>query len=104
MKPTKIKVEKDLLKISWKDDNISDIPLNLLRDECPCAGCKGETILWKKFDPLEKQNREAEGRYKIAAVSAVGGYAIQIKWEDGHDTGIYSWEYLIELNGKMNKT
>lgn len=104
MKPIKIKVEKDLLKISWNDGSNSGIPLNLLRDECPCAGCKGETILWKKFDPLEKQNREAVGRYKIAAVSTVGSYAIQVNWEDGHDTGIYSWEYLRELKSKMDKT
>jgi DUF971 family protein len=35
--------------------------------------------------------------YKIKNIETVGDYAIQITWDDGHNTGIYSWEYLSEL-------
>ena len=39
--------------------------------------------------------------YKISNINIVGGYAIQITWKDGHDTGFYSWEYLKTLEDGM---
>ena len=35
--------------------------------------------------------------YKIKNIELVGSYAVQITWKDGHNTGIYSWEYLKKL-------
>lgn len=99
MKPVKLKIDKEYLKIIWSDRREDEISLRILRDECPCAGCKGETILWKKFEPLEEHDKDADGRYNIAAMTTIGGYAVQVAWKDGHDTGIYSWEYLRNLSG-----
>jgi DUF971 family protein len=97
MNPVQIKVkEKVRLLIKWKDESESTISLKYLRDECPCANCKGETILLKTYRP-PKPSVITPDMYKIKNIETVGDYAIQITWEDGHNTGIYSWEYLYEL-------
>lgn len=97
MKPLQIKIlEKKFLFIKWDDSTKSKIGLKYLRDECPCANCKGETILLKTFRPPKPNILSAE-MYIVQNIQLVGGYAIQIIWKDGHDTGIYSWEYLKKL-------
>jgi len=97
MKPFQIKVkDKAKLFIKWEDDSESTISLKYIRDECPCAGCKGETILLKTYRPPKPSVITPE-MYKIKNIETVGDYAIQITWEDRHNTGIYSWEYLSEL-------
>ncbi len=96
MKPKKIKIEKDKLQIIKQDDTSLYIDIKYLRDECPCADCKGETILFKTYLP-EKPAVQHPDMYKVSKIELVGGYAIQITWKDGHDTGIYSWEYLEQL-------
>ena len=101
MKPKKIEIKDNNLVIEWDDDSKSLISLKYLRDECPCAGCKGETVLLKTYRPPEIKNITT-GMYKINDIKIVGGYAIQIFWKDGHNTGIYSWEYLRDLEKGQN--
>ena len=97
MTPKQIKIEnKTKLLIKWEDDSESRLNLKYLRDECPCANCKGETILFKTYRP-EKRAKETPEMYRIKNIEIVGGYAIQITWKDGHDTGIYSWDYIKKL-------
>lgn len=97
MIPKSIKVIKEKsLEIIWEDESISNITLKYLRDECPCATCKGETILLKTYRPPAKKMITPE-MYMIGNIETVGEYAIQITWKDGHNTGIYSWDYLQEL-------
>ena len=97
MIPKSIKVkEKKSLEIMWEDESISTLSLKYLRDECPCATCKGETVLLKTYRPPTKKMITPE-MYMITNIETVGEYAIQITWKDGHNTGIYSWEYLQEL-------
>ncbi len=97
MKPKQIKiVDKNSLYIKWNDDSESRIGLKYLRDECPCANCKGETVLLKTYRPAKKTTDNPES-YMIRNIEQVGGYAIQITWKDGHNTGIYSWDYLHKL-------
>ena len=103
MTPKQIKIEdKTKLLIKWEDDSESRLNLKYLRDECPCANCKGETILFKTYRP-EKKAEETPEMYKIKNIEIVGGYAIQITWKDGHDTGIYSWEYIKKLGGNQSR-
>ncbi len=103
MKPKQIKIEdKNKLLLTWNDNKISTISLKYLRDQCPCAGCKGETILFKTFRPPKPTILSPE-MYKIKNIEIVGDYAIQISWKDGHNTGIYSWDYLKTLEeGESN--
>ncbi len=97
MKPLQIKlVDKSFLSIKWDENSESKIGLKYLRDECPCANCKGETILLKTYRPPKPRIFNPE-MYKIQNIQTVGGYAIQLSWKDGHNTGIYSWEYLKKL-------
>ena len=97
MSPEKIDVTKSkTLKIKWDDKSVSELNLKYLRDECPCASCKGETILLKTYRPPKPTVITTE-IYEIKNIEVVGDYAIQITWKDGHNTGIYSWEYLKKL-------
>jgi DUF971 family protein len=95
------------LALDWDDNHKGAISLQTLRDQCPCAECRGETILLKTYSPVERPH--LPGRYNIVGIKPVGNYAIQIYWEDKHGTGIYTWEYLRNLcecpecSGKMKK-
>lgn len=103
MNPVQIKISgKNNLAIKWENESESIIPLKYLREECPCAGCKGETILLRTYKPRNAITI-TPGRYLIKNMETVGGYAVQITWEDGHNTGIYTWDYLIKLDRDQNR-
>ncbi len=92
--PTKIKLNKqESLTITWDNGKTFDYPLKYLRDESPDASNKGETILWKHYEPPEK-GPDKPGKYEVEEITPVGNYAITIKWKDGYDYGIYSWDLL----------
>jgi DUF971 family protein len=97
MKPNQIKIlNNQRIFIKWDNGNENSISLKYLRDECPCANCKGETILLKTYRTAKVNNLNTE-MYLIQNIEPIGNYAIQISWRDGHNTGIYSWEYLLKL-------
>ena len=103
MNPVQIKlIDTQSLFIKWENNAESKISLKYLRDECPCAGCKGETILLRTYRPPAPKV-STPGRYEIKNIETVGDYAIQITWKDGHSTGIYSWSYLDELDKGQEK-
>lgn len=83
------------LSIKWDDGHISIISLRKLRDNCPCAGCQGKTVLLKTYKP--EQQQYLPRRYTLTNIQQVGHYVIQISWGDGHSTGIYTWEILRNL-------
>lgn len=102
MVPKQIKILKKVdLFLKWDDNSESKIDLKYLRDECPCAGCKGETVLLKTYRPPKPVSKSPE-MYQIKDIITVGGYAIQITWKDGHNTGIYTWDYLKQLERDQN--
>ena len=83
------------LTVTWDDGHVSTYTLECLRDICPCAGCKGETVLLREYQ-APQADRTSPGRYELKGDEQVGAYAAQLIWGDGHETGIYSWEYLRE--------
>ena len=92
--PKKIKLNKQsTLTIEWDDGRIHNLPLKFLRDESPDAGNKGETILWRHYD-APPAGPDKPGKYEIEKIDLVGNYAVKIKWKDGYDFGIYSWDLL----------
>ncbi len=94
--PTPTKIEQSApneLTISWSDGQAYVLALKLMRDECPCAGCKGEVILGKVYKPVLLPTF-TPGQYELQSLEPVGSYGVQATWKDGHHTGIYSWEYL----------
>ena len=93
MKATAIKrISQNTLQISWDDNHVSLFSLHHLRDECPCAECKGEEVLFQLVEPSDGPH--LPGRYELRTMTTVGSYAVQIGWGDGHEAGLYSWEYL----------
>ena len=103
MNPRQFKIKnKTHLRILWEDESESLIKLKYLRDQCPCASCKGETVLLKTYRPPAPRVITPE-MYEIKNIEVVGDYAIQINWNDGHNTGIYSWDYLQILNDDQDK-
>ena len=90
------KTENNSLSVKWNDESVTEIPLTKLRDECPCVNCKGESVIFESYIPI-KSPFKAAGYYEIDKIETVGNYAISIKWKDGHDTGIYSWDILRNL-------
>jgi DUF971 family protein len=93
MKPLDIQVIGNELAIKWADGGESFIALEKLRRACPCAGCKGEMDvmgnLYKGPDIVLKPES-----YVLRGLTQVGSYAIQPTWGDGHNSGIFSFEYL----------
>ncbi len=84
-----------LLRVEWNDGFTSTIPLEKLRDECPCALCKGEQIMGQPVSFGIKMF--AQGMNELDKLVPVGNYGIQAFWRDGHDTGIYPWQLLRRI-------
>lgn len=96
--PESIKqTSKETLEIKWSDGHLSRYELKHLRLECPCATCNGETILWKHYGPTKQIMIPTLDQITLIGIQVVGNYAIQLSWKDGHNTGIYTWEYLRKL-------
>jgi DUF971 family protein len=99
--PTQIKLtidqytQTEILLVTWDNGHTGMSSLRFLRDNCPCAGCQGETILLKTYTPMETP--ELPGKYKLVDAHQVGSYALALTWADGHQTGLYSWEHLRSL-------
>ena len=93
MRALQIKREGAELVVTWDDRHVSRYPLEYLRAECPCAACKGESI-FGTFYPPPKLPMFTPGMNELVTLAPTGGYGVQAAWKDGHNTGIYSWEYL----------
>jgi DUF971 family protein len=85
------------LQFTWSDGRVSLFPLTFLRDSCPCAVCKGESDILGNVRMPAETPRDSPGKYELKSAEPVGNYALALRWGDGHDTGIYSWQYLRSL-------
>ncbi len=88
------------LEITWMDDLVCRYPLPQLREACPCVQCRGgHEFMGSEHDPkdLLTLTLTPARSYRMEGLQQVGSYAIQPIWDDGHDTGIYTWDYLRRL-------
>jgi len=93
MRPLDIQHIGSELAIKWDDGTETFVSLENLRRHCPCAGCKGETdIMGNVYKNAEKPL--TANAFELTRLATVGGYAIQPTWADGHNTGIYSFDYV----------
>lgn len=90
------------VEIEWKDGHRSSYTFGYLRDACPCALCDDER--GKASREPGQSPKLAPGAlpmFKAAAkptkAEPVGKYAIKFLWNDGHELGIYSWNFLREV-------
>ena len=100
--PKKVRVMKTEgtgVAIEWKDGHSSQWSFAWLRNACPCATCheEREHSGRKPGEPKPKPQTLLvmyEPPVRPVEVTPVGKYAMKFKWTDGHESGIYSWEYL----------
>lgn len=100
--PTSLRiVEPNELQVDWSDGQVRRYLFRELRDNCPCAGCRekrrGEAE--KPANPLQLTvlaPTEAQP-LRVVSMRPVGNYAYTIAFSDGHDAGIYTFEFLREL-------
>ncbi|MGC2694577.1 MAG: DUF971 domain-containing protein [Candidatus Angelobacter sp.] len=90
------------MDIEWDDGHRTHYGFQWLRDACPCATCTEERNNHKR-QPGEPAKTATsllpmyKEPVKPKEVKAVGRYALNIAWNDGHASGIYSWDYLREM-------
>ena len=90
--PTQIKLRKaeKLLCVKFDDGSLFELPAELLRVESPSADVQGHL-------PDQKKTIPGRRHVGIMELTPVGNYAIRIKFDDLHDTGVFSWQYLYHL-------
>ena len=101
--PTKIeRAGADRLRIEWSDGQTREYRFAELRERCPCATCREKRSAAAKPAPLLNVLRPEEARpLAITEMRPVGNYAYSISFSDGHDTGIYTLEFLRELGSAV---
>ena len=100
--PKKVRVKRTEgtgVEIDWKDGHRSEWKFAWLRNACPCATCHEEREKAGRLPGEPKPRQQTllvmyEAPVKPLEVTPVGKYAVKFKWSDGHESGIYSWEYL----------
>ncbi len=93
IRPTQILEESDReLSINWLDDRATNYNAAQLRKACPCAVCVNE---WTGEKVLKDET--VADNLSFSSVSIVGNYALNFQFSDGHNTGIYSFQYLRNL-------
>ena len=82
-------VRENVLEIAWQDGLRARLPVPLLRGWCPCATCQGHApgmVFHDHGDAITLSHAEE-----------VGAYALNLRFSDGHDGGIYTWTFLRQL-------
>jgi DUF971 family protein len=102
LEPTNIEQIGNELAIRWNDGSESYLDLQFLRRACPCAACGGEPDVLGNI--LRPEVSYSDDSFELAGFQIVGGYALQPRWADGHNTGIYSFQYLRRLAEPVRST
>jgi DUF971 family protein len=90
--PTELRLDKDkrVLTVTFDDGKSYALPAELLRVFSPSAEVQGHS-------PEQRVTVAGKKNVGILRLEPVGNYAVRIVFDDGHDTGLYVWEYLREL-------
>lgn len=97
-KPVDIKLHQKskILELSFDDGNTFELSCELLRVYSPSAEVRGH-------GPGQEVLQVGKENVNINAIEAVGNYAIKLDFDDGHNTGIYSWETLYQLGSNKDE-
>lgn len=93
-RPRKIALNKSTkqLVVDWTDGFRRAYPLAFVRSRCPSAT---ERVEREQANPLAVLKNLPSS--EVTEIRPVGAYALGFTWSDGHNTGIYTWEYLLQL-------
>jgi DUF971 family protein len=96
--PTEIKLHQKsrVLEIAFDDGKTFRLPYEFLRVHSPSAEVRGH-------GPGQEVLQTGKKAVEIRSIEAVGSYAVQPLFSDGHGTGIYSWDYLYELGQNQDR-
>ena len=92
VRPTDIKLHQKsrMLEVTFDDESHFELPCEYLRVYSPSAEVRGH-------GPGQEVLQVGKESVNIKAIEPVGTYAVVLKFDDGHDTGIYSWDTLYDL-------
>ena len=95
-RPTKIVLHQQsrILEVAFDDDRMFNLSCEYLRVFSPSAEVRGH-------GPGQEVLQIGKENVNISAVESVGAYAVKLIFDDGHDSGIYSWETLYELGSQQ---
>lgn len=85
-----------VLEVSFSDGKTFRIPFELMRIYSPSAEVQGH-------GPGQEVLQTGKRQVGITALAPVGNYAVQPTFSDGHDTGIFSWDYLYFLGAQQEQ-
>ena len=96
--PTELRLARDRrsLRIAFDDGASFDLPAEYLRVTSPSAEVQGHS-------PSERKTVPGKRDVAILAVEPVGNYAVKLRFDDMHDTGIYGWDYLYTLGAQQTE-
>jgi DUF971 family protein len=97
-RPTEIKLHRAsrVLEVAFDDGARFELPCELLRVYSPSAEVKGH-------GPGQRVLQVGKAGVNIVAIEPVGNYAVLLRFDDGHQTGIYSWETLYDLGANRER-
>lgn len=98
MTPTEIKLHQQsrVMEIVFENGRRFELPYEYLRVYSPSAEVRGH-------GPGQEVLQTGKKNIGIAEIEAVGRYAVRPRFSDGHDTGIYSWDYLFMLGERQQE-
>jgi len=96
-RPTQITLHQlsKRLDVAFDDGRSFELPCEYLRVFSPSAEVRGH-------GPGQEVLQTGKREVNIANIEEVGAYAVKLQFSDGHDTGIYSWDYLYDLGAKRD--
>lgn len=99
-RPTAITADRTnrQLTITWNDGRESHYPFAGLRAVCPCVECRGGHAHMGQPPDREKVRNIPNVGMNLEKIEPMGSYALQFIWDDGHYTGIYTWDYLRQAD------
>jgi len=97
-----VRNSEQILTISWADGETSKFSLFGLRKNCPCVECRGGHDKMGRFEP-ELFLVEPTRTYKVLNAETVGNHALKINWNDGHNSGMYRWKLLRQMDEAVKK-
>jgi DUF971 family protein len=84
-----------ILEVAWPDGRVDRLRYHTIRSQCPCAGCRDEWTGERLLDPAA-----IRPDLKLAGMENIGTYAVQLAWNDGHSSGLYTWETLRSIGDR----
>ena len=100
LQPTDLKLADDeTLLVTWADGQVRRYAIADLRKQCPCANCREKRMAEEKEPPtlLPVLPMSEAQPLKLLGMQPMGNYAYVLAFNDGHDTGIYTFEFLRAL-------